>query len=267
MPTGPGDPGPDDPAWVHLLSEAARQVGSDRPAVLYDGADGDALLADDRLAAQLAAVDPERRGSAAPLAAAGDTTALCAVDSERTGVVLIQSNAGGWGVRHRRARERHLPAQPRHRLLAAAGPPGRVGPGARPPHTLAPALVTTPDGRLRLVLGTMGGDGQPQFLLQLLARALAGRRGPRAGARRRALAAGLGQLRHLGRGGPGTIRIESHASDEWDEGLQARGHDVMRSSQPVDLAFGQAHMIGVGDDGVLDGASDPRAVGGGAAGY
>ena len=147
----------------------------------------------------------------------------------------------------------------------AAGAPGRVGPGARPPHTLAPALVTTPDGRLRLCWARWGR--RPAAVPAAAAGPGAGRRrGPRAGARRRALAAGVGQLRHLGRG-PGTIRIESHASDEWDEGLQARGHDVMRSSQPVDLAFGQAHMIGVGDDGVLDGASDPRAVGGGAAGY
>ena len=49
---------PDDAAWAHLLAEAARATGLDRDAVLHDGADGDALVAPDRLAAQRAAVDP-----------------------------------------------------------------------------------------------------------------------------------------------------------------------------------------------------------------
>ena len=40
---------PDDPQWAHLLVETWRAVGHDRPAVLYDGADGDALLDPARL--------------------------------------------------------------------------------------------------------------------------------------------------------------------------------------------------------------------------
>ena len=47
-----------------------------------------------------------------------------------------------------------------------------TAPAAGRPHTLSPALVTRPDGELRAVLGTMGGDTQPQVLLQLLARLL-----------------------------------------------------------------------------------------------
>ena len=31
---------PDDPGWAHLLVEAARQAGWDRPAVLHEHADG-----------------------------------------------------------------------------------------------------------------------------------------------------------------------------------------------------------------------------------
>ena len=42
--------------------------------------------------------------------------------------------------------------------------------------------------------------------------------------------------------------------------------DVQRSAEAIDLSFGQAHMIGVDADGVLDGA-DPRAAAGAAAGY
>ena len=47
---------PDDPQWAHLLVETWRAVGHDRPAVLYDGADGEALLHPDRLAAAAARV-------------------------------------------------------------------------------------------------------------------------------------------------------------------------------------------------------------------
>ena len=52
------------------------------------------------------------------------------------------------------------------------GHPAELAPGRRPPHTLSPLLVTDPDGALAAVLGTMGGDSQPQVLLQLLARLL-----------------------------------------------------------------------------------------------
>ena len=47
---------PDDPRWAHLLVESWRAVGHDRPDVLFDGADGDALLDPDRLAAAAARV-------------------------------------------------------------------------------------------------------------------------------------------------------------------------------------------------------------------
>ena len=46
------------------------------------------------------------------------------------------------------------------------------GPGRRPPHTLSPLIVCRPDGSLHTVLATMGGQAQPQILLQLLARRL-----------------------------------------------------------------------------------------------
>jgi|GEM_PF-6958006 len=42
-------------------------------------------------------------------------------------------------------------------------------PGVRPPHTLVPAMAVR-DGQLVSVFGTMGGDAQPQILLQLIVR-------------------------------------------------------------------------------------------------
>ena len=126
--------------------------------------------------------------------------------------------------------------------------------------------MTRPDGSLRAVLGTMGGDAQPQILVQLLARLL--RHGEEPGD---AVDAGRWVL-----DGPGSRRVrhaeaivvEAHASAAWDEGLRARGHTVERRADPLDHTFGHAQVIDVdGDAGVLTGAADPRAVIGAASGY
>ena len=101
--------GPDaaDPLWAHLVVEASRAAGHDRPAVLYDGADGPALLDEDRLARAAARIDPERAApsdvgpaavpagdaAAIPRMGEGDTTHLCAVDADGLGISLTQSNA------------------------------------------------------------------------------------------------------------------------------------------------------------------------------
>ncbi len=266
---------PDDPAWAHLLAESARAVGIDRDDVLHDGADGAALLDPERLAARRAVVDPDRRSDSAPLAGGGGTTVCCTVDRDRMGVTLIQSNASGWGA--------HLVELETGVFLHDRGigfnlvvdHPAQFGPGRRPPHTLAPALVTSPDGTLRAVLGTMGGDSQPQIVLQLLTRML--RHGESPG---KAVRAGRWVLGTDAAGasvdysgfdtwagdGPGHIDVEAHAAARWDAGLAERGHDVRRSADAVDHTFGHAQAIEV-TDGVLAGIADPRSLDGAASGY
>ena len=284
---------PDDPAWAHVLAEAARAVGVDRDRVLHDGADGAGLLAPDRLDRQRATVDPERRSDLAPLTTGGGTTVACAVDRDRTGVTLIQSNASGWGA--------HI-VEPETGVFLhdrgigfglAPGHPALFAPGRRPPHTLAPALVTRPDGTLHAVLGSMGGDAQPQILLQLLARLLLHGQSPgravRAG--RWVLAPGGpanapdspadgpgGPAAPGGSGddhagfdlwtgdGPGAVEVEAHAPAGWDAGLAERGHEVRRAVDDIDHAFGHAQIIAVAD-GVLAGIADPRSFDGAASGY
>jgi gamma-glutamyltranspeptidase/glutathione hydrolase len=118
--------------------------------------------------------------------------------------------------------------------------------------------VTHPDGTLDTVIGTMGGDTQPQILLQLLARLLVNRESPA-----RAIAAGRWGLTGGATGfdtwvdrGRVRVAIEGHASAAWADGLTGRGHDVDVTSA-FDHGFGHAHVIRVLDD-VLAGASDPR---------
>lgn len=250
---------PDDPGRLHLLVEAARLAGHDRLDVLHDGADGAALLAADRLAPLAARFDPNHRSDVRAPARDGDTIYLCTADGDGMGVSLIQSNARGWGVHlavpevgiflHNRGQGFSL--QPGH--LA------ELGPGRRPPHTLAPALVQRRDGTLRAVLGTMGGDTQPQVVLQLLARLLVDDASPAAviGAPRWRL--GDGGFDTWDEDGPGHVGIEEHAPGAWAGALRDHGHDV-RLDPPWNSGYGHAHLIERSPDGVLGGAADPRAL-------
>ena len=257
-------PEPRDPVWAHLLLEAARLVGIDRAEVLSDSADGDALVAD---AVARVELDPEHRAPGSSATRQGDTTVVTAVDVDRMGVTLIQSNASDFGA--------HLVEPNTGTFLhnrglgfnLVPGHPAELAPGRRPPHTLSPALVTHPDGRLRVVVGSMGGDSQPQIVLQLLARHL--RAGQAAGDAISAPRAVLDSSTSVHGfdlwDGPDRLVVEDHAPAAWVDGLTARGHDVVVRNG-FGAGFGHAHLIEVTPEGV-QGAADPRSVIGSAAGH
>ncbi len=258
---------PDDPHFPHLLVEAARAAGHDRPDVLHEGADGAGLVAPAQLASRRQAISVDRAAAwPVPPVTPGDTTYLCAVDGDGMGVSLIQSNASGFGSW---VFEPSTGIGLQNRGLGFSlepGHPAELAPGRRPPHTLCPALTTGPDGRLALVLGSMGGDGQPQIVLQLLARLLhVGERPEVAvGAPRWLLEGGVtGFDSWTAPGGP-TLKVEAHAPATWVAGLDQRGHDV-RLAPAYSSEFGHAAVIAVGAEGLLTGAADPRSVVGTAA--
>ena len=254
--------------WAHLLVEAASQAAFDRVQVLHQDADGQALVDPARLRPRREAIDAQQASNVVAPAGSGDTTYLCAVDRDGMGVSLINSNANGFGsllvagttgiFLHDRGIGFNL--EPGH--------PAEYGPGRRPPHTLSPALVTNDDGSLRQVLGTMGGDSQPQILLQLLARTLGLGQSPAAALRapRWVLGpddrdAGFATWR------PGQRRrvVIEDAGTGWHEHLAARGHVVaLREDSPH--SFGHAHLIEVSEHGTLAGVADPRSAIGVAAG-
>jgi gamma-glutamyltranspeptidase/glutathione hydrolase len=263
----PADPG--DAGWAHLLIEAARQAAHDRLEVLHEAADGASLVDPVRLAPRLAAIDPQHAAKLGDIYAEGGTIALTAVDEGRLGICVVQSNAAGFGS--------HLVVPGVRIFLQNRGigfslEPGHrceYRPGRRPAHTLCPTAVTRPDGSLAGVLGTMGGDSQPQILLQLLARWLVGREAPGD-----AVAAGRWAMAVAGEGGGfdtwrrrGVVRIllEGHAPAGWRHGLTARGHAVV-DQPPFSHGFGHAQLIAVDGDH-LAGGSDPRPRFGAAAGY
>jgi gamma-glutamyltranspeptidase/glutathione hydrolase len=183
------------------------------------------------------------------------------------GVSLIQSNAGGFGADIAEPSTGIFLQNRGIGFSLEPGHPAEYGPGRRPPHTLSPALVTDDDGRLQMVIGTMGGDSQPQVLLQLLARIL--NSGEPVGD---AIAAGRWILGNRdGAGGFHTwaqrgqveVTLEDTAPSAWLDGLTRRGHQVRVTGL---VNAGHAHAIAVRDDH-LEGASDPRALAGEAAAW
>ena len=146
---------------------------------------------------------------------------------------------------------------------------------ATPPSTPPAAALPTPWPRpwspgptapCRMVLGTMGGDSQPQILLQILHRILKLGQSPGA-----AVSAGRWALAPVGDADgfstwrPGNRRkvlIEDPASG-WADELTALGHAV---EEAPDAGFGHAHIIEATAAGTLAAAADPRSLTGAAAG-
>jgi gamma-glutamyltranspeptidase / glutathione hydrolase len=258
---------PDDPTWAHLLIEACRQASFDRLEVLHEHADATALLDPERLGARLAGIDPVIAGGAPGRFGDGDTIALCAVDSDRMGVCVVQSNASGFGAHlivpgvdvflHNRG----------YGFSLEPGHPCEYRPGMRPAHTLSPTAVTEPGGALRAVVGTMGGDAQPQILVQVLARWLvAGQEpGDAVAAGRWVLAGGATGFDTWRPDSEVHVRVEANAPDGWVPELARRGHRTERT-RPFSHDFGHAHLIAVAGDH-LAGGTDPRPRFGAAAGY
>ena len=114
--------------------------------------------------------------------------------------------------------------------------PDEYKPGARPTHTLAPAMALR-DGEPRLIFGTMGGETQVQTHMQLLGRII------HAG---QDVADALAAPRWVRRDGP--LRAEPGLPDIGAEPL------------PFPDLAGHAHAI-LAEDGYLTAAHDPRSDG------
>ena len=255
---------PDDVNWPHLLVEAATAASFDRPAVLHDDADGEALLADVLTRGRL--IDSNTASRRPVPIVSGDTTYLCTADRAGFAVSLIQSNASGlgsWIVEPTTGINLH------NRGLGFSlepADPAELRPGHRPPHTLAPALARR-DGRLAAVLGAMGGDAQPQIVAQVAARLFRHGESPAAAvaAPRWVLRGPLTGLDTWTAPVPPTVVIEEGAPAAWMGGLTSRGHNVA-VAPAFDGSFGHAHVIVAEPDGSFASAADPRARIGSAAG-
>lgn len=267
---------PDRAQWAHVLIEAAKQAAADRATVLFEGADLAHLLTPEALAIRRASIKTTGASSITTPVAGGGTIYLCTSDGELA-VSLMQSNAAGFGA--------HL-AVPGVRVFLQnrgigfsleAGHRAELQPGRRPPSTLSPALITRADGSLRAVVGAMGGDGQPQVVLQLTARLLAGSQPPGA-----ALTAPRFTLTVPDAVGfdtwarPDELIVALETGSPWADELAALGHRVEVRPWGTPM-FGHAHIIehhrppgdsrAVGGRPLITGVAEPRARIGAAIGW
>ncbi len=127
-----------------------------------------AVLEAIRRGMKAAGFDPAAIG-ARPSPAKGDTTYIAVVDADGRGASLITSVFGDFGS-HLGVPVLGGPIGNRATMLRALRRPPT--PGAKPPHTTIPAVVTDRDGGLRYVLGVAGGFMQPQAQVQVLLRML-----------------------------------------------------------------------------------------------
>jgi gamma-glutamyltranspeptidase / glutathione hydrolase len=184
----------------------------------------------------------------------GGTVYLCAADASGMMVSLIESNYMGFGsgimggstgimLQNRGA---YFSLDPAHANALA--------PRARTLHTLMPGMVLR-DGVAEIAFGAMGGDGQPQTMVQLVQAIVDDGLDPQAAVDRPRFV-----VETEGAGRPlGPVSIESDGVDEAVvKALEGRGHEVSLV-EPKTPMMGWAQMIRRRADGSYEGGADPRA--------
>jgi gamma-glutamyltranspeptidase / glutathione hydrolase len=178
-------------------------------------------------------------------ASGGDTTYLCAVDTDGNGCSFINSLYRGFGsgivaegtgvCLHNRGNSFRL----------APGHPNAIAPGKRPLHTIIPGLATR-EGALWAVFGVMGAAMQPQGHAQLLVNLLDYGMEPQEA---------VDHPRH--RHENGMLLIEGRVPESEIEKLRALGHRIQLKEDYM-IPAGGAQIIRIFENGVRACGSDPR---------
>lgn len=244
---------PNDPSFHHALIEAYRSVASERDTYLSDPASAKEvgfLLAPSRLEARADRISMDQTSSwPAPSDAPGGTAYLATRDASGLGVSLMQSNfwgigsgfsAGDTGIfLHNRGAGFNL--TPGHR--------NELAPRRRPLHTLAPSIWTD-SGSTAFILGTRGGQFQPQIVAQVAASLVHASLTPS-----EAQAAPRWQVESWQSGETSVLNVEPALCDTIGSGLTARGHTVNRYERSTE-GWGPVALIDEREG--LVAAADPR---------
>ncbi len=244
---------------IHAQVEAIKVAWSERDRCVADPdralCDPDDLLSEDHARWLRSRLDAQRAHRFTPTnPPGGGTVYLCAADADGMLVSLIESNYMGFGsmvmggstgimLQNRGA---YFSLDPAH--------PNALAPSSRTLHTLMPGMLLR-DGRAEVALGAMGGDGQPQTMVQLVTGLLDDGLDPQAVVSRPRWVAQTDApgepLRRLS--------IESDGVDDATAGeLRRRGHDL-ELVEPRTPLMGWAQVIRRSPDGGYEGGADPRA--------
>ena len=258
----------DTATWAHFGIEASKLAMADRDTWLTDPDFRDvgvAGLVDKTYAAELARrIDPDHVAPA-PLATSprgGGTIYLATVDADGNAVSLIESNYMGFGSGvvdpvtgiHYQNRGSYFSLDPAH--------PNVLEPRKRTLHTLMPGMLFRAGRREPwIVLGSMGGDAQPQIHAQVVS-ALVDNAADVATAVGRARWF-VEPKRHFAP--PMSVLAEPRFEAGVLEQLATLGHPVVRAA-PFDAGLGHGHAIELVDGGPASGgslaaATDPRSAG------
>ena len=250
---------PLDPERLHAQIEAAKVAWSERDRCVADPsralADPAELLSPDHARWMASRLSPDRAQRFEPRnPPGGGTVYLCAADADGMMVSLIESNFMGFGSGVMGGSTGIMLQNRGAYFSLDPGHPNALAPSSRTLHTLMPGMLLR-DGRAEVALGAMGGDGQPQTMVQLVAALVDDRLGPQAAVDRPRFVASTEEL-----GAPlGPIQIERDGLDEEGaEALRARGHEVSLV-EPRTPLMGWAQVIRRERDGSYTGGADPRA--------
>ena len=244
---------------LHAQIEAVKVAWSERDRSVADPdrglADTAELLSSAHAAWLASRLSPERAQRFVPTnRPGGGTVYLCAADADGMMVSLIESNYMGFGsgimggstgimLQNRGA---YFRLDPSH--------PNALRPRSRTLHTLMPGMLLR-DGAAEVAFGAMGGDGQPQTMVQLVQGLVDDGLDPQAAVDRPRFV-----VETEGAGLPlGPVSIESDGVDaETVAALVARDHDVSLV-EPKTPLMGWAQIIRRRQDGRYEGGADPRA--------
>ena len=244
---------------LHQLIEAVKPAYDVRDRHITDPAHmavhAATYLADPVLNRMARALDLERaQPFGSPPAPEGDTIWLGVIDGQGRAVSVIQSLRQAWGsgvvvgefglLWHNRGIGFSLDAD-------SANP---LTPGRKPFHTLAPAMARFKDGRV-MSFGTMGGDGQPQTLAAIFARY-----GFYGHPLQQSVTAPRWRLDPSPSSPVGRVLLEDRFGADVEMALTRRGHSVEMVA-PFDSRMGHAGALVRHENGLIEGAADPRADG------
>ena len=233
---------------AHLEAEAAKLAYDTRNRVIADPdhtARLDHMLSD-QTAAQLAAlIDPNTAlDPALPSAQAvhKDTVYITVVDKNRMCVSMIYSIFHSFGSGLAADKFGILFQNRAAGFTLEQGHPNEAGGGKRPMHTIIPGM-TKRAGKIEMPFGVMGGAYQPcghaRFLTNMQDFGMDAQT---------AIDAPRCFAEH------GGLTVETGYKDSVAQELADKGHIIKRAQTPI----GGAQAIRLRDDGMLEGASDPR---------
>jgi gamma-glutamyltranspeptidase/glutathione hydrolase len=223
--------------YLATLARISQLAYKDRDAFIADPAfvsvPLDRLLSKDyakQLADQVRTSSANDKGAAKERDSNGDTVYLCVVDKDGNAVSYIQSLFAGFGS-GRMVPGTGITLHNRGSLYVLdAKHPQIIAPGKRPFHTLQPVMVLNQDGSPYMVVGTPGGDGQPQTVVQVLNNILLFGMAPQAAIEARRMQWSVRR-----------VSLETNLVKDGGAALKARGFTV-REEEPS-AAFGGASAI------------------------